>query len=83
MMLETQTFDYVVKDEEGEIIGQYTSRDEPPMKGDILDFSKLPPCPWEAAEVVGVTMTLTDQGNTVTLKIRPAENPRSAQDFEP
>jgi len=76
MMLEIQRFDYVVKDEDGEIIGQYTSTDEPPMKGDMIDLSKLPP--WEAAEVLGVTMTLTDHRNTVILKIRPAESLRIA-----
>ena len=71
MMLGVQTFDYVVKDEDGEIIGKYTSTDEPPMKGDIIDLSKLPL--WEAAEVLGVTMMLTDHDNTVVLKVRPAE----------
>ena len=76
MILEVQTFDYVVKDEDGEIIGKYTSTDEPPMKGDIIDLSKLPP--WEAAEVLGVTMTLTDHDNTVVLKVRPAETLRIA-----
>ena len=76
MMLEVQTFEYVVKDEDGEIIGKYTSTDEPPMKGDIIDLSKLPH--WEAAEVLGVTMMLTDHDNTVVLKVRPAETLRIA-----
>ena len=76
MMLEVQTFDYVVKDEDGEIIGRYTSTDEPPIKGDFLDLSKL--LPWEAAEVLGVTMTLTNHDNTVILKVRPAERLRIA-----
>lgn len=76
MMLGVQTFDYVVKDEDGEIIGQYTSTDEPPMKGDIIDLAKLPH--WEAAEVLGVTMMLTDHDNTVVLKVRPAETLRIA-----
>ena len=70
MMLEIQTFDYVVKGEDGKIIGKYTSTDEPPMKGDIIDLSKLPD--WEAAEVLGVTMMLTKHDNTVVLKVRPA-----------
>jgi hypothetical protein len=38
MILEVQMFDYVVKDEDGEIIGKYTSTDEPPLKGDIIDL---------------------------------------------
>ena len=76
MMLEIQTFDYVVKDEDGEIIGKYTSTDEPPMKGEIIDLSKLPH--WETAEVLGVTMMLTDHDNTVILKVRPAESLRIA-----
>ena len=76
MMLETQMFDYVVKDEAGEILGEYTSTDEPPMRGDIIDLSILPP--WEAAEVLGVTMMLTKHDNTVVLKVRPAEKFRPA-----
>ena len=39
MMLEAQTFDYVVKDEDGEILGEYSSTNEPPMKGDMIDLS--------------------------------------------
>jgi hypothetical protein len=76
MMLEVQTFDYVVKAEDGEIIGRYTSTNEPPMKGEIIDLSSL--SPWEAAEVLGVTMMLTDHDNTVVLKVRPAESLQSA-----
>ena len=71
MVIEIQTFDYVVKDEDGEIIGKYTSTDEPPMRGNIIDLSNLPP--WEAAEVVGVTMMLTDHDNAVVLKVKPVE----------
>ena len=69
-MLGIQTFDYVVKDEGGEIIGKYTSTDEPPMKGDIIDLLNIPD--WKAAEVLGVTMMLTNDENTVVLKVRPA-----------
>jgi hypothetical protein len=76
MILEVQTFDYVVKDEGGEIIGRYTSTDEPPMKGDVIDLTNLPH--WEAAEVLGVTMLLTKQDNSVVLKVRPAEKLRIA-----
>jgi hypothetical protein len=76
MMPEVQTFDYVVKDEDGEIIGKYISTDEPPMKGDIIDLSKIPH--WEAAEVLGVTMVLTKHDNTVVLKVQPAETLRIA-----
>jgi hypothetical protein len=71
MIPEAQRFDYVVKDEDGETLGTYTSTDEPPMKGDILDLSKLPHC--EAVEVLGVTMMLSNHDNTVVLKVRPAE----------
>ena len=73
MLLAVQTFDYVVKDEEGRIVGTYTSTDEPPMKGDVIDLSNLPP--WKAVEVLGVTMMLTEQVNTVTLKVRPIDAP--------
>lgn len=70
MMLEAQTFDYVLKDEDGEILGTYTSTDEPPVKGDVIDLPSLPDL--EAAEVLGVTMMLTKEDNTVELKVRPA-----------
>ena len=71
MVLEVQTFEYVVKNEAGEILGEYTSTDEPPMKGDVIYLSNLPA--WEAAEVLGVTMLLTKQDNQVVLKVRPVE----------
>ena len=74
MMLETQKFDYIVKDEDGKIRSQYTSTHEPPMKGDIINLSKLPY--WESAEVVGVTMLLTDHDNSVVLKVRPVKRLR-------
>ena len=76
MVLEVQTFDYVLKDENGEIIGEYTSTDEPPMRGDLINLSNFPP--WEAAEVLGVTMMITKHDNTVVLKVRPAEKFRTA-----
>ena len=69
MMLEAQTFDYVVKDQDGEILGKYSSTTEPPMKGDIIELSNL--AHWEAAEVLGVTMMLTKHDNTVVLNVRP------------
>jgi len=75
MILAVQTFDYVVKDEDGEIIGKYTSTEEPPMKGEIIDLSNLPH--GEAAEVLGVTMMLTDHDNTVVLKVQPAHRLRA------
>ena len=71
MIPEIRTFDYIVKDEDGKILGVYTSTNEPPMKGDIIDLSNV--LLWEATEVLGVTMLLTKQDNTVTLKVRPAE----------
>jgi hypothetical protein len=76
MMLEAQTFDYVVKDEDGEVLGTYTSTAEPPVKGDVIDLSSLPH--WEAAEVLGVTMMLTKHDNTVILKVRPAARAKIA-----
>ena len=76
MMLEAQTFDYVVKDQDGEILGKYSSTDEPPMKGDMIDLSGLPH--WKAAEVLGVTMMLTKHDNTVELKVRPTAGSQAA-----
>jgi hypothetical protein len=71
MMLEVQTFQYIVHNEAGEIIGGYTSTDEPPVKGDVITLSDIDH--WEAAEVLGVTMMLTKHYNTVVLKVRPAD----------
>ena len=76
MMLEAQTFDYVVKDEDGEILGNYSSTDEPPMKGEMIDLSNLPH--WKSAEVLGVTMMLTKHDNTVVLTVRPAARAKIA-----
>ena len=73
MIPEAQRFDYVVKDEDGETLGKYTSTDEPPMKGDIIDLSNLPD--WKAAEVLAVTMLLTKRDNTIVLRVRPAGSP--------
>jgi len=70
MMLEVPAFDYVVKDEDGKLLGEYTSTDEPPMKVDIIDLSNLPH--WKAAEVLAVTMLLTKRDNTIVLRVRPA-----------
>ena len=72
MMLEAQKFDYVVKDEDGEVLGTYTSADEPPVKGDRIDLSSLPDC--QAAEVLGVTMILTKHDSTVVVRVRPLAN---------
>jgi hypothetical protein len=70
MMPEATVFEYVVKDGDGEILSAYLSTEEPPMKGDIIDLSNIPD--WEAAEVLGVTMMLTKQDNTVVVRVRPA-----------
>ena len=69
MALEAQTFEYILKDEDGGTIGGYTSTDEPPMQGDIIYLSNIPG--WEAAEVLGSTLLLTRHDNTVVLKVRP------------
>lgn len=70
-MLEVPTFQYIVQNEAGEILGEYSSADEPPAKGDVI---KLPAFShWESAEVLGVTMMLAKHYNTVVLKVRPAD----------
>jgi len=63
-------FEYILKDENGETIGEYTSTDEPPMQGDIIYLSNIPG--WKAAEVLGSSILLTRRDNTVVLKVRPA-----------
>jgi hypothetical protein len=70
MVLEAQTFQYIVQDEAGETISGYTSTDEPPLQGDVITLQGLPS--WESAEVVGVTMMLSKQYNMVVVKVRPA-----------
>lgn len=69
MALEVQTFEYILKDEDGGTIGEYSSTGEPPRQGDIIHLSNIPG--WEAAEVLGSTMLLTRRDNTVVLKVRP------------
>jgi hypothetical protein len=70
MALEVQTFDYILKDENGGTIGAYTSTDEPPMQGDIIHLSTIPG--WKAVKVLGITMLLAKHDNMVVLKVRPA-----------
>ena len=74
MMLEVQTFQYVIQNEAGEIVGEYTSTEEPPVKGEVITLSDLDQ--WEAVEVLGVTMMLSKQSNMILLKVRPEEADR-------
>lgn len=71
MMLEVQTFQYIVQNEDGETIGGYNSTDEPPVKGEVIELHDIPN--WESAEVLGVTMMLSKHYNMIVLKVRPAE----------
>ena len=70
-MLEVQTFQYIVQNEDGETIGGYNSTEEPPVKGDVIKLHDIPH--WESAEVLGVTMLLSKHYNEVVLKVRPLE----------
>lgn len=69
-MLELLIFQYVIQNEAGETIGEYTSTDEPPLKGDVIKLHD--PADWDAVEVLGVTMLLAKHYNNVVLKVRPA-----------
>lgn len=71
MMLEVQTFQYVIQNETGEIIGEYTSTEEPPVKGEVITLPDINH--WESAEVLGVTMMLSKHSNMIMLKVRPEE----------
>ena len=71
MVLEVQTFQYIVQNESGETIGGYTSNDEPPVKGDVIKLHDIPN--WESAEVLGVTMVLSKRYNMIVLKVRPVD----------
>jgi len=74
MMLEVQTFQYVIQNEAGEIIGEYTSTEEPPVKGEVITLPDINH--WESAEVLGVTMMLSKHSNMIMLKVRPEEADR-------
>jgi hypothetical protein len=67
-MIDLETFEYIVKNEAGEVLGSYNSTDEPPMKGDIIYLSNFPT--WDPVEVLGMSMELTKRHNTVVLKVR-------------
>lgn len=71
MVLEVQTFQYVVQNEDGDTIGGYTSTREPPVKGDVITLPDIDHL--DSAEVLGVTMMLTKQYNMIVLKVRPAD----------
>ncbi len=74
MVLEVQTFQYIVQNEAGETIGGYTSTDEPPAKGDVIKLHDIRN--WESAKVLGVTMMLAKHYNMIVLKVRPADRYR-------
>ncbi len=71
MLIEVQTFQYVIQNEAGEAIGGYTSTEEPPVKGDVIKLYDIPN--WESAEVLGVTMMLAKHYNMIMLKVKPAD----------
>ena len=73
-MIEVEMFQYVVQNEVGEIIGGYTSTDEPPEKGDVIRLNDIADC--DSAEVMGVTMMLSKHSNTIVLKVRPTDRYR-------
>jgi len=73
-MIEVEMFQYVVQNEVGEIIGGYTSTDEPPVKGDVIRLNDI--ADWDSAEVMGVTMMLSKHSNTIVLKVRPTDRYR-------
>ena len=74
MVLEVQTFQYIVQNEARETIGGYTCTDEPPTKGDVIKLTNIRNR--ESAEVLGVTMMLAKHYNMVVLKVRPADEYR-------
>ena len=74
MVLEVQTFQYIVQNEAGETIGGYNSTDEPPVTGDVIQLPDVRN--WEAAEVLGVTMMLSKHYNMIVLKVKPADGYR-------
>ena len=73
MVLDIETFDYIVKDEEGEIVGGYSSSEEPPLKGDLLHIANTRH--WDWVEVLSVSMLLGKNDNQVVLKVRRVDIP--------
>jgi hypothetical protein len=71
MILEAQTFQYIVQNESGETISGYTSTNEPPAKGDVIKLDEIDQR--KSAEVLGVTMLLSKQSNMIVLKVRPTD----------
>jgi len=74
MVLEVQTFQYIVQNEARETIGGYTCTDEPPATGDVIKLQDIRN--WESAEVLGITRMLAKHDNMTMLKVRPADEYR-------
>ena len=73
MVMDIETFEYIVKNEDEEIVGGYTSSEEPPMKGEILHLANLHH--WDWVEILAVSMLLGKHENQVVLKVRKVDIP--------
>lgn len=73
MVMDIETFEYIVKDEDGEIVGGYNSSDEPPLKGDIIHIPNARH--WDWVEILAVSMLLGKHDNEVVLKVRKVDIP--------
>ena len=61
---------YVIKNEDGEQIGEYTTSEFPPFKGNVINLQNIPR--YEYAEVVGVVWMTDKESNVVILKVKPS-----------
>ena len=73
MVMDIEVFEYIVKDEDEEIVGGYTSSEEPPMKGDIIHIANTRQ--WDWVEILAVSMLLGKHDNQVVLKVRKVDLP--------
>jgi len=74
MSIVNQVYEYLIRDEEGNNLGEYTSTDFPPFKGNIIRLNNIPN--HEYAEVVGVVWMPSRETNTVVLKVKPSNRAR-------
>jgi hypothetical protein len=69
-----QSYRYVIKNEDGGQIGEYTTSDFPPFKGNVIKLKSIPG--YDYAEVVGVVWMADAEGHTVILKVKPSNKAR-------
>lgn len=70
-MANLQPILYMVKDEDGNQIGEYTSHNVPPFKGEVIQLNEIPG--YDEVEVLSVSWISSRVSNSVIMKVRPAK----------